>query len=283
MNTSIKCPNCGGIIIIDSNYEYICPYCGSKFGYAPDPQKQQLAEKNKIRGKVYSGLAITFFILGLFGVFSSTVEGVYTAYILFLCSLIAGIVAVARYKKKLSIIPITVCTAFLVFMTINMGFGFSEGISKNAEQYESPYLIYNESLQHSENFIMPSEEFCKKALNNTEGVIDITAVTDYHDPNGGLSREDGYTSCLVFSYEGIDLEQIDGYDLIDKGICVGGYIEIYRTEEDAQKRLDSFAKVRKIGVGGCGRVGTIIIRTSPMLSSKDQQVLFENIVQAIDS
>lgn len=285
-NAMMKCPNCGGAIIIDKNNEYKCPYCGQKFGFAPNKEKEKADSQTSFRGNLLTALSIAplFILLFLQPDDSMNVILLFSIILVtLLFSLITGIIAIARFKKKLGIIGIIGSTVLLIYLAVNVANGYIMGVQEKAEKYESPYLYYDEaSINHPERFIAPSEDFCKNALRTIDSISDFSQVTEYHDPNHGLSLEDGYYACFVFEVKDIDLNQIDGYDLIDKGNDSGGTIELYRNEEDAKKRLEKFADARKNGVGGCGKVGTVIFRTSSLLSSKEQQELFEKIVQAMD-
>ena len=286
-NVTRKCPNCGGSIIIDKEKNYVCPYCGQSFGSAPDREQEKKAEQEKQKGIIFAALSVAFLFISFmtFGTDESepTLFLILTI-IMLIASLITGIISVKRFRKKLGIVGIVCSVALLLYMCVSYAYGFFTGLHDTLEMYEAPYLLYEtDSLQHPENFSAPSGKFCREAMGHVDGITEVEEVTEYHDPNGGLSKEEGYTTCLYFSFQGIDLDQIDGYDIIDKGNLAGGTIEVYRNEMDAKKRLDTFADVRNHGsVGGLGMIGTVVFRTSPLLSSKEQQELFEEIVKAMD-
>ena len=283
----MKCPNCSGQITIDKDNFYACPYCGQKFGAAPNIEQEKKAEQQKLKGIIFASLSVVFLFFALMvfgGVETQAFLFLILTVVMLIASLITGIISVKRFRKKLGIVGIVCSVAFLLYIGVVYAYGFFTGLHDTLAKYESPYLLYEtDSLQHPENFNAPDGKLCREALDKIDGIIDVAAVTEYHDPNGGLAKEDGYTACFYYSYQGIDLNDIDGYDLIDKGNVAGGTIEIYRNEADAKKRLDTFADVRDHGVGGLGMIGSVVFRTSPLLDSSDQQKLFEKIVQAMDA
>lgn len=128
----------------------------------------------------------------------------------------------------------------------------------------------------------PSQDFIVSRLRTVPGVTGIESVTEGHDPNGFLNRQGGYTASIYFSYEGIDLAQFDGDNLVDKGTESGGNIEVYRTKDDAAKREAYHAAFdgTVLSSGSHTRVGTIVIRVSDQLPAAQQQAVQQQIVDA---
>jgi hypothetical protein len=84
-------------------------------------------------------------------------------------------------------------------------------------------------------------------------------------------------------YNKVDSSGFEGSDLVDNGTKAGGSIELYRNETDAEKRYESFKIGRVVSAGGCCKIKSMIIRTSPRLSFDEQEELLEKIVKAIDA
>lgn len=129
----------------------------------------------------------------------------------------------------------------------------------------------------------PSEAYVISCLKTVSGIIDISAATEDNDPNGHLNKAGGYTAAVYFSHRDIDQNSVSGDTIIEKGTACGGQIEVYLTEEDANKRntyLSSFDG-SILSNGSHTVVGTVLIRTSDELPASKQKELETSIIHAL--
>lgn len=120
-------------------------------------------------------------------------------------------------------------------------------------------------------------------LKTVSGIVDISAATEDNDPNEHLNKAGGYTAAVYFSHRDIDQSSVTGDTIIEKGTACGGQIEVYQTEEDANKRntyLSSFDG-SILSNGSHTVVGTVLIRTSDKLNASQQKELEKSIVAAL--
>ena len=104
-------------------------------------------------------------------------------------------------------------------------------------------------------------------------------VTEDNDPNKMLNIDGGYVSCVYFTLSSIPQEVVKGDTIIEKGTDAGGAIEIYRTVEDAKQRVEylkSFDNTLIVS-GSYDIIGTVVIRTSYLLSKEDQVLVTSTI------
>ena len=263
---SIKCPSCGANLTIDPKSKSVkCQYCGQEFVH----------EAKKDVKKYGTLLAIVSAItLLLTVVFNFTfIQMSFFAIVTLVC----GIISWLKAKNKLALITISAVLLYLVY-EIALSVMLIRGGTLN-----SPYLQYDESqIANIENFTTPTEDDIIGALKSVDGITKVMAVTEYHDPNKGLSKDDGYYSAIYFEYDKVDSTSVIGSDTVDKGTEAGGVVELYRNEQDLEKRFKTFSKARKLGVGGAYKIGTMFIRTSSWLSVEEQEDLLANVIEAID-
>lgn len=148
-------------------------------------------------------------------------------------------------------------------------------------------LAYEDSVQGLKQITAPSDDFVMERLKRVESITAMDAVTDEHDPNGKLNKQGGYIGCVYFTDTQVDRSQLyieAGKDnVIDVGCEGGGALEIYRTVEEAQARdayLGGFDGTAFTS-GSHYIYGTVLVRTSDVLSGTKQQELTEKIVQAL--
>lgn len=125
----------------------------------------------------------------------------------------------------------------------------------------------------------PSEEWLKSRLEKIEQITEMQAVTTDHDPNGLLNVKGGYTSCIYFAVIEIEESTVKGKDLVEKGTDAGGAIEVYQTAEDAYNRCEYLSQFDNtlLYSGSYAIVGTMVIRTSYMLTNEQQWELTNKI------
>ena len=139
---------------------------------------------------------------------------------------------------------------------------------------------YETSVKIMEQITNPSEEFVIECLKQIEGISAYDAATEDNDPNGNLHKDGGYTSAVYFQYDKVDQSQTFGDTLIEKGTDAGGQIEVYATAEDAQKRCDYLSGFDGsiLSSGSHKVIGTVLIRTSNLLTATEQTELEDALV-----
>ena len=143
---------------------------------------------------------------------------------------------------------------------------------------------YQNSVLQMKQITNPNEDFVIQRLKGIPNISGYQAVTEDHDPNGNLNKQGGYTSTVYFSTPLIDQSSVYGNDIVDKGTECGGAIEVYASEEDAEKRdsyLASFDGAGMLNSGSHKVLGTIVIRTSTKLTATQQNEVTNNITNKL--
>ena len=98
-----------------------------------------------------------------------------------------------------------------------------------------------------------------------------------------LNQKDGYVSCIYFSYNKVDDSSVPGETVVDKGTDCGGAIEIYRTLEEAENRVEYLKGFDDTVLysGSYAIVGTMVIRTSYLLNDEEQYDLTDAIMHVL--
>lgn len=143
---------------------------------------------------------------------------------------------------------------------------------------------YQNSVLQMKQITNPNEDFVIQRLKGIPNISGYQAVTEDHDPNGNLNKQGGYTSTVYFSTPLIDQSSVYGNDIVDKGTECGGAIEVYASEEDAEKRdsyLASFDGAGMLNSGSHKVLGAIVIRTSTKLTATQQNKFTNNITNKL--
>lgn len=143
---------------------------------------------------------------------------------------------------------------------------------------------YQNSVLQMKQITNPNEDFVIQRLKGIPNISGYQAVTEDHDPNGNLNKQGGYTSTVYFSTPLIDQSSVYGNDIVDKGTECGGAIEVYASEEDAEKRdsyLASFDGAGMLNSGSHKVLGTIVIRISTKLTATQQNKFTNNITNKL--
>ena len=143
---------------------------------------------------------------------------------------------------------------------------------------------YQNSVLQMKQITNPNEDFVIQRLKGIPNISGYQAVTEDHDPNGNLNKQGGYTSTVYFSTPLIDQSSVYRNDIVDKGTECGGAIEVYASEEDAEKRdsyLASFDGAGMLNSGSHKVLGTIVIRTSTKLTATQQNEFTNNITNKL--
>ena len=129
-----------------------------------------------------------------------------------------------------------------------------------------------------------SEEAVIECLEKVPGISEIEAVTEENDPNGMLNKADSYIACVYFSYVLVDEDELYGDGLIDCGTDAGGCIEVFADKEDAKKRNEYLATFdgSPLSSGSHTVSGTVVIRTSDLLTASQQRFLEANIIASLN-
>ncbi len=145
------------------------------------------------------------------------------------------------------------------------------------------FTVLDMSIKQFKQLNNPKEEFVIERLKTIDEITDVQAVTEDNDPNGKLNKAGGYTATVYFESKNVNHSEVYGSNLIDKGTDAGGSIEVYANEEDAIKRNEYLA-VFDGGIFSSGShrvVGTMVIRTSNLLTASQQKTLEEKIFNAM--
>lgn len=140
-----------------------------------------------------------------------------------------------------------------------------------------------ESVAIQQQITQPSEDFVISRLYTVSDISGVEAVTEDNDPNGQLNKAKGYTAAVYFSVPGVDPSELFGSTIIEQGTDAGGCIEVYTCVEDATTRdtyLSSFDGTA-LSSGSHMVLGTMVVRTSNLLTGSQQSALTEGIVAAM--
>lgn len=182
---------------------------------------------------------------------------------------IEGMPTELHYKKELE----KSLASFLQIATSGTGIDkMKTDISAETEELVVEYRI-------ADQITNPSAEWIAELLKSNELITETQQVTEDNDPNGFLGADGGYTGCVYFTVASIDSDSIDGADIVAKGTDAGGCVEIYENKEDAMIRCEYLSQFDNTLVysGSYAIVGTMVIRTSYILSNEEQVELTEKI------
>lgn len=106
-------------------------------------------------------------------------------------------------------------------------------------------------------------------------IVDIEGVTEATDPNDLLNKAGGYTSSTYFTTTLFDPSTVSGLTPADKGTEGGGCVEVFKTVAEANARNSNLAIFDGtfLSSGSHAVYGTIVIRTSDLLTASQQQLL----------
>ena len=147
-----------------------------------------------------------------------------------------------------------------------------------------------ELITHIENSVhiikqitAPSEEFVTSRLKDVPTILEMQSVTKDNNPDGLLNKDGGYTSCIYFSSEKISQEDIPGKDIVSKGTDCGGAVEIYDSLEEANARCEYLSGFdgTVLYSGSYAIIGTMVVRTSYLLTNEEQLELTNDITKAL--
>lgn len=139
------------------------------------------------------------------------------------------------------------------------------------------------SVQIIEQITAPSEKFVTERLKTVPTILEMQSVTKDNNPDGLLNKDGGYTSCIYFSSEKISQEDVPGKDIVSKGTDCGGAVEIYDSLGEANARCEYLSGFdgTVLYSGSYAIIGTMVIRTSYLLTNEEQLELTNNITKAL--
>lgn len=142
---------------------------------------------------------------------------------------------------------------------------------------------YEDSIRQLKQVTVPVESFAIERIQAVEGIIGVSAVTEDNDPNKNLGKQGGYTAQIFFSHNLVNQADIIGNSIIDKGTDCGGSLEVYNTVEEAENR-NSYLSTFDGGIFASGShkvVGTMIVRTSNILTASQQKELEAKLINSL--
>lgn len=141
------------------------------------------------------------------------------------------------------------------------------------------------SIEQRKLVTAPSEAFVIERLRGIDGVGEIAALTEETDNNGLLGKAGTYYAKIDFASPWIkDPYSIySGRSVAENSTDGGGSVEVFETEELAQKRNDYLAVFDGgwLSSGSHKILGTLVIRTSNELTASQQKQLEANIIAAL--
>lgn len=134
-----------------------------------------------------------------------------------------------------------------------------------------------------EQIIAPEDKWVENRIQRSKYVAYSCCVTRDNDPNQMLGKDGGYKGCVYFSTTLMNSSKVPGEGIIGKGTDGGGCIEIYRDVTDAMARCEYLASFDNtiLYTGSYVLVGTMVIRTSYLLSDDQQLQLTQEITSKL--
>lgn len=128
----------------------------------------------------------------------------------------------------------------------------------------------------------PQKEWVVQRLGDVDDIKDVANVSKDNDPDMMLGKDGGYLSCTYFSLNSLDDNNVPGNTLIDKGTDAGGAIEVYKNKADADAREKYLAGFDNtlLYSGSHVVVGTMVVRTSYILTDQQQVNLTDKIIKS---
>ena len=136
------------------------------------------------------------------------------------------------------------------------------------------------SIKQMKQVTCPSESFVLERVTNIRdqaGMTDVIALTEDNDPENYIGKAGWYTAKIIFRHKDVEHYGLESglLTLSEVGNPAGGCVEVYRTEEDAQRRADELKSQEGTARSPGARVicGTMVIRVSDDLKTSYQQEL----------
>lgn len=140
------------------------------------------------------------------------------------------------------------------------------------------------SIKQMKQVNCPNESFILQRINNIRnaaGMKDVISLTEDNDPEKYIGKAGWYTTKVIFHHKDVEHYGLDNglLSLNEVGNPAGGCVEVYKTEEDAQRRADELKGQEGTPRSPGARMvcGTVVIRVSDDLKASYQQELLEMI------
>ena len=141
------------------------------------------------------------------------------------------------------------------------------------------------SIEQRKLVTAPSEAFVIERLRGIDGVGEIAALTEETDNNGLLGKAGTYYAKIDFASPWIkDPYSIySGKSVAENSTDGGGSVEVFETEELAQKRNDYLGAFDggMFASGSHKVLGTLIVRTPDELTASQQKKLEADIIASL--
>lgn len=141
------------------------------------------------------------------------------------------------------------------------------------------------SIEQRKLVTAPSEAFVIERLRGIDGVGEIAALTEETDNNGLLGKAGTYYAKIDFASPWIkDPYSIySGRSVAENSTDGGGSVEVFETEELAQKRNDYLGAFDGgiLASGSHKVLGTLVVRTSDELTASQQKKLEADIIASL--
>lgn len=139
------------------------------------------------------------------------------------------------------------------------------------------------SIEQRKLVTAPTEAFIIERLQGVDGVGEIAAETEETDGNGMLGKKGAYYAKIDYISPLVNQDEVYGSTVVEKGNEGGGSIEVFETEELA-KRRDAYLAGFDGGLFDSGShkvLGTLVVRTSDILTASQQKQLEANVITAL--
>lgn len=141
------------------------------------------------------------------------------------------------------------------------------------------------SIEQRKLVTAPSEAFVIERLRGIDGVGEIAALTEETDNNGLLGKAGTYYAKIDFASPWIEdpYSIYSGRSVAENSTDGGGSVEVFETEELAQKRNDYLGAFDggMFASGSHKVLGTLIVRTSNELTASQQKKLEADIIASL--
>ena len=156
----------------------------------------------------------------------------------------------------------------------------ADKIDRDAETVREMKASLDDGIRIMNEINNPDESWVVKHLESVDAITSVKAVTSDDDPNALLGKEGGYSSCVYFTVSLLNDDAVVGDNPVAKGTDGGGAIEVFPTLEDAKARCEYLSGFDDtiLYSGSYALVGTMVVRTSCLLSDNNQYALTNDIV-----
>lgn len=146
------------------------------------------------------------------------------------------------------------------------------------------------SVKQFEQLTNPTSDFVLDRLKDITLIDGMSAINEETDPYGDLNKAKSYSGIIFFSSSLVNQDEVyvdesdsKGDIYVDKGTDAGGCVEIFTTVEDAKNRDNYLGEFDGTILSGGKHVvvGTLVVRTSDLLSLSKQTELEEVIIESL--